>query len=62
MNITAEMRTLLAKIGARDRTIARLEAELKDKRDALALEIMAHEKTVEALRVAEKRLRQEIAI
>lgn len=41
---------LYEKIANRDRTIARLEAALKDKREALALEIMAHQRTLEALK------------
>lgn len=56
-----EAHALYDKIRNRDRTIERLEAELKDKREALALEIMAHQKTLAALTAErEARMRPEV--
>ena len=52
VGMVIRVKDLNTKIEARDRQIAKLEAQLLEKRRELALEVMAHEKTLEALRRA----------
>ena len=52
VGMVIKVKDLNTKIEARDRQIAKLEAALLEKRRELALEVMAHEKTLEALKRA----------
>jgi hypothetical protein len=52
VGMVIRVKDLNTKIEARDRQIAKLEAALLEKRRELALEVMAHEKTREALKRA----------
>jgi prefoldin subunit 5 len=52
VGMVIRVKDLNSKIEARDRQIAKLEAALLEKRRELALEVMAHEKTLEALKRA----------
>jgi prefoldin subunit 5 len=52
VGMVIRVKDLNTKIEARDRQIAKLEAQLLEKRRELALEVMAHEKTLEALKRA----------
>jgi prefoldin subunit 5 len=52
VGMVIRVKDLNSKIEARDRQIAKLEAQLLEKRRELALEVMAHEKTLEALKRA----------
>jgi prefoldin subunit 5 len=52
VGMVIRVKELNSKIEARDRQIAKLEAALLEKRRELALEVMAHEKTLEALKRA----------
>jgi hypothetical protein len=56
VGMVIRVKDLNTKIEARDRQIAKLEAALLEKRRELALEVMAHEKTLAALRLATERL------
>jgi predicted nucleic acid-binding Zn-ribbon protein len=56
VGMVIRVKDLNTKIEARDRQIAKLEAQLKEKRRELAAEIVAHNRTTDALRQALERL------